>query len=116
MFHSHDTTAEDELPRPCPHMRELLSRLSDDTLGGIARWFAENHIKGCPRCADALVSLRVLHDRLRALGLPALPVTADATDMEGTTASATAATLPPARRSALEAALADLDAGLDAVG
>lgn len=56
--------------RPCPHMKTLLSMLADGTLTGIARWYAENHAGRCPRCGEALASLRVLRDRLLALGIP----------------------------------------------
>lgn len=56
--------------RPCPHMKTLLSALADGTLSGIARWYAENHAVRCPRCGEALASLRVLRDRLRTLGVP----------------------------------------------
>ncbi len=86
---------------PCPHLRTLISALSDGSLTGIARWYAAQHAKGCPRCAAALVALRAQRERLRALGLPshqATPAT-----------SAPAPTLSPERRAALEAAWRRLD-------
>jgi hypothetical protein len=56
--------------KPCRPMRSLLSQLSDGTLHGIARWFAERHTAGCPHCSATLTSLVVLEGRLRALGVP----------------------------------------------
>jgi anti-sigma factor RsiW len=48
-------------------MKTLLSALSDGTLAGLARWYTEQHVKGCPGCAAGLKALRGLRDRLRAL-------------------------------------------------
>jgi len=98
-----DPANDDSLPRPCPQMKGLLSSLSDGTLGGIARWYAENHVKGCPHCSATLSSLRTLRDRLRALGVPALPE--EATEFEKPVTDL----LPAERRLALEAALAEMD-------
>ena len=65
--------------QPCPHMKGLLSRLSDGTLGGLARWYTEQHVKGCPGCEAGLSALRGLRDRLRALAGVA-PVPSSATE------------------------------------
>lgn len=51
-------------------MKTLLSALADDSLTGIARWFAQNHTKGCPGCAHTLASLKTLRERVRTLGVP----------------------------------------------
>ena len=66
--------------QPCPHMKGLLSRLSDGTLGGLARWYTEQHVKGCPGCAAGLSALRGLRDRLRALLAGVAPVPSSATE------------------------------------
>lgn len=84
---------------PCPHLRTLISALSDGSLSGIARWYATQHAKGCPRCAAALVALRAQRERLRALGLPS----------HDAPAAPPAPALSPERRAALEAAWSRLD-------
>lgn len=56
--------------RPCPHMKTLLSALADNSLTGIARWYAQNHAQHCPGCAQALSDLTTLRSRIRALGVP----------------------------------------------
>lgn len=55
---------------PCPHMKTLLSALADSSLTGLARWYAENHARSCPGCSRALGDLKVLRERVRALGVP----------------------------------------------
>jgi hypothetical protein len=55
---------------PCSHMKTLLSALADDSLTGLARWYAENHARSCPGCSSALGNLKVLRERVRALGVP----------------------------------------------
>lgn len=91
--------------KPCPHMTTLISALSDGSLRGLARWYAEQHARGCPRCAAALDALRQQRQRLRALGMPA-PTEADTAT---TAPSPHALALSPERRAALEAAWAGLD-------
>ncbi len=49
---------------PCPQMRSLLSHLSDGTLTGIGRWYAQKHTQQCPRCAAALSDLVVVQAQL----------------------------------------------------
>jgi hypothetical protein len=56
--------------KPCPHMTTLLSALADDSLQGIARWYAQNHAQRCPGCGNALSDLRTLRERIRILGVP----------------------------------------------
>lgn len=53
--------------RPCLHMKSMLSGLSDGTLKGLLRWYAERHVAGCRHCAPALSAIVVLEARLRSL-------------------------------------------------
>ena len=109
MLHGHkhpDTVSGDEnaLPAPCPQMRVLISGLSDGSVGGVGRWYAERHIEGCPHCSAALGSLIVLETRLRNLG--------EARQTAHSLAAPVA--LAPERRAYLDKAMAALDAGNDA--
>jgi hypothetical protein len=61
MPHPHDTES------PCPHMKTILSDLSDDTSRGIKRWYAVQHVIGCPGCARTLERLKSLRNRLHRL-------------------------------------------------
>jgi uncharacterized protein YbaR (Trm112 family) len=45
---------------PCGHMVDLVSRRSDDTLAGPAKWYTDFHILTCPQCKSALKGLREL--------------------------------------------------------
>ena len=56
--------------KPCSHMKTLLSALADGSLTGLARWFTENHAKGCPGCGHTLANLQTLRERVRTLGVP----------------------------------------------
>ena len=70
-FHkSTPDAADNEAPlTPCPQMRTLLSRLADGSLQtGPLHWYATHHTAGCAHCADALMSLRAISERLRTLG------------------------------------------------
>ena len=70
-FHKTTTeTSESDAPlTPCPQMRTLLSRLADGSLQhGPLHWYATHHTAGCSHCADALMSLRAISERLRTLG------------------------------------------------
>lgn len=53
--------------RPCLHMKGMLSGLSDGTLKGLLRWYAERHVAGCRHCAPSLSAIVVLEARLRSL-------------------------------------------------
>lgn len=57
----------DEPIDPCHHMKVLLSRLSDDTLKGLAKWYTEFHAAGCPKCRTAVEALRRLPAHVRYL-------------------------------------------------
>lgn len=59
--------------KPCRHMETLVSAWVDGTLTGIARWYTELHVKGCPQCQSSLPFLRTLHFRLSALGQTPIP-------------------------------------------
>lgn len=85
-------------PMPCRHMRRWVNGLVDGSLSGLARWYTNMHVAGCPRCRAALEALRALRRRLQALREPAAG--------EGTD-------LSPARRSALDMALDAVDGRQD---
>lgn len=53
--------------RPCWYMARWVHALAEDRLTGIARWYLNLHLAGCPKCREALESLRALHQRLRKL-------------------------------------------------
>jgi hypothetical protein len=54
--------------RPCWYMHRWVNALADSSLSGLARWYANLHVAGCPQCRTALDELRALRDRLRTLG------------------------------------------------
>ena len=100
----------DAPPKPCWFMKGLLSSLSEDSLTGVARWYAENHTKGCPHCSATLISLRIVRSRLRTLGMPEIAQPEDSTKAGGA--------LTAERRAALETALSEIDreAGREPIG
>jgi hypothetical protein len=53
--------------RPCGHMVNLISRRSDDSLGGPAKWYTDFHVMTCPHCRTALQGLRQLHREIGVL-------------------------------------------------
>ena len=61
--------------KPCRHMETLVSAWVDGKLTGLARWYTELHVKGCPQCRSALPFLRTLHFRLSALNRTPAPET-----------------------------------------
>ena len=65
-------TESDHVEHGCGFMREMLSSLADGTAKGIVRWYAEQHVAGCPNCSAALSGLKELRVRLRAFGLPSI--------------------------------------------
>lgn len=54
--------------QPCWFMRQWVSALSDNTLKGWARWYANLHVARCPNCKTALEDLTALHERMQRLG------------------------------------------------
>lgn len=84
-------------------MALFLSGLSDGTLRGLTRWYAEQHTARCDHCAASLRALLALRQRLRALGH--LPVTAAIPDLP----DAPLQTLTPERRAAVEAAWTQIE-------
>ncbi|HWD41714.1 MAG TPA: hypothetical protein VG944_22925 [Fimbriimonas sp.] len=52
---------------PCKHMETLVSRRSDGTLAGPAKWYTDFHILTCVNCRTALKGLRALHQEIRDL-------------------------------------------------
>ncbi|MDX1933213.1 MAG: hypothetical protein SFU56_11455 [Capsulimonadales bacterium] len=83
---------------PCPHMKGVLSELSDDTASGPKRWYAVQHVAGCPGCSRTLERLRLLRQRLQGLNREAEPSEKEKV-----------MPLSPERRAAVEAAWAKLD-------
>ena len=61
--------------KPCPHMRTLVSAWTDERLTGLARWYTEHHVKGCPQCQSSLPFLRGMHARLQGLSASSPGVT-----------------------------------------
>ncbi|MBC8103382.1 MAG: hypothetical protein H7Z41_12455 [Cytophagales bacterium] len=99
-----DTTNPDtKPPKPCWFMKGLIASLVDDSLTGISRWYAEHHARQCPHCSAALGSLRVVRDRLQALGVPGLP------DGPPEGSASRMDVLSAERRAAMEAAWAEID-------
>ena len=91
-------TTEPTAPiEPCRHMRTWVSSLADGSLTGLARWYTELHVKGCPHCKPALEAIRVLRERLEALARADAP--------------AAAHSLPAERRTSLKQALDSIDGG-----
>jgi hypothetical protein len=79
-------------------MRRLVNGMADGSLrGGVALWYARQHIARCPVCQAALAALSTLRDRLRAL-------------RRADDASAPDDALAPHRRAALDAAWGRVDA------
>lgn len=61
------TSRADNVPvelHPCEHMVNLISRRSDDTLVGPAKWYTDFHVLTCPNCKGALKGLRELRAEL----------------------------------------------------
>src|SRR5258707_11248364 len=89
------TTDQPPQIEPCRHMRAWVNALADGSLSGIARWYTKLHVADCPRCRAALEAFMALRARLRSLG--------SSPSVVGEM------TLTPERRSALEAALDDVE-------
>jgi uncharacterized protein YbaR (Trm112 family) len=51
---------------PCEHMVNLVSRRSDETLAGPAKWYTDLHVLTCPDCKAALKGLRELRVEVAA--------------------------------------------------
>jgi hypothetical protein len=60
--------------KPCGHMVSLISRRSDESLSGPAKWYTDFHLLTCPQCREALEGLRRLH--LQVSELAATPFAA----------------------------------------
>jgi hypothetical protein len=52
---------------PCEHMTNLVSRRSDNTLGGPAKWYTDFHVATCPKCKKALEGLRQVNAQLKEM-------------------------------------------------
>ena len=89
----------DDPEKPCNFMKEMLSQMSDDTLGGLRRLYAAQHVAGCPGCSHTLKNLTELRAQLRQL---------NGSDSEE---SPSTPRFAPERQAAVEAAWAALDKG-----
>jgi anti-sigma factor RsiW len=56
--------------KPCPHMRTWVSAWIDGRLTGLARWYTERHVHGCPQCQSSLPFLRGMRARLLRFAAP----------------------------------------------
>jgi len=52
---------------PCEHMVTLVSRCSDDTLKGPAKWYTEFHVRTCANCREALRGLRAMRIEIQSI-------------------------------------------------
>ncbi len=53
--------------QPCPHMVNLVSQRSDESLAGPAKWYTDFHVLTCPHCRTALKGLRQLRQEVSQL-------------------------------------------------
>lgn len=60
-------------PQPCSHMRNLVSSLSDGSIGRLAGWYTRLHVGGCPKCRTTLEAFLSLRVRLKSFELAANP-------------------------------------------
>jgi hypothetical protein len=58
---------EEEQLCPCHHMTTLISRRSDGTLTGPAKWYTDFHVRTCPQCQSALKGLRQVNAKVKKL-------------------------------------------------
>ncbi len=79
--------------RPCPHLKDRLSDLCDNTAKGLSRWYTERHVRGCPGCSNTLRGLRLVRSRLLRLDNAEKSARAEKTD--------TRLNLSPERRQAV---------------
>ncbi len=52
---------------PCTHMTNLISRRSDGSLSGPAKWYTDFHVMTCPQCKAALKGLRELNEQVHEM-------------------------------------------------
>lgn len=50
--------------KPCHHMEQAVSALSDGSLTGVALWYTRLHVAGCKQCSQALTAFQGLRTRL----------------------------------------------------
>jgi threonine synthase len=61
-----NSTSIQDLPdelKPCDHMVNLVSRRSDGTLVGPAKWYTDFHVMTCPHCRAAVKGLQELRHK-----------------------------------------------------
>lgn len=56
--------------RPCQHMRRLVERSADGSLGRLGTWYLHIHTAGCLRCSHALASRHTVQDEPQTDGSP----------------------------------------------
>jgi glutaredoxin len=64
-----NSTSIQDLPdelKPCDHMVNLVSRRSDGTLVGPAKWYTDFHVMTCPHCRAAVKGLQELRAEVAA--------------------------------------------------
>lgn len=66
-MHLHAQLNDEHPPKPCPHMKTLLSTVADGTLTGLLLRFTRAHVSACTHCRGALDGLVVLRTRMQAL-------------------------------------------------
>jgi hypothetical protein len=54
--------------RPCWHMRGLVNRMAEGSLGGFLLRYTQYHVHHCTRCRKAVQALKGLIARLRSSG------------------------------------------------
>ena len=68
--------------KPCGHMVSLVSRRSDESLRGPAKWYTDFHLLTCPQCREALEGLRRLHSQVSELAATPMGGTVRLSDEE----------------------------------
>jgi hypothetical protein len=59
-------TLPDELC-PCEHMTNLISRRSDGSLSGPAKWYTDFHVMTCRQCKTALQGLQQMNEQVKQM-------------------------------------------------
>ena len=66
LFNNYPVGVPPEL-HPCEHMITLVSRRSDDSLRGPAKWYTDFHVMTCTNCREALAGLRALRLEIKSI-------------------------------------------------
>lgn len=81
--------------RPCPHMANWVSAMSDGSLKGMMLWYTRLHVRDCLHCREAHDAMQDLETQLGSLNTNVSPEAP--------------ATLTPERKQALNSAMDELD-------